>query len=61
MAGFSLSLFYPQAQEAQRIFAALSEGGKVTMPITRTFWAEAFGMFTDRFGVPWMVSGGQSM
>jgi PhnB protein len=58
MKGFSVSLVYPGAEEAKRIFAALADGGQVTMPIDRTFWAEAFGMCTDRFGTPWMVNGG---
>jgi len=56
--GFALSLNYPGAQEARRIFDALSQGGSVTMPMQKTFWAEAFGMLTDRFGTPWMVGGG---
>lgn len=58
MNGFSLSLFYPTADEARRVFDALSSGGKVVMPLGKTFWAEAFGMLTDQFGTPWMVSGG---
>lgn len=58
MGGFSLSLGYDSAQEGQRIFDALSQGGKVTMPMQKTFWAEAFGMLVDRYGTPWMVSGG---
>ena len=58
MKGFSLSLTYPSAEEAKRVFKALSEGGKVTMPVDKTFWAEAFGMLVDRFGTPWMVNGG---
>jgi PhnB protein len=53
--GCSLSLNYPTASAAQKAFAALAEGGKVAMPIDKTFWAAAFGMLTDRFGVPWMV------
>jgi len=57
MKGFSLSLIYPTTAEAKRIFDALSEGGQVTMPLQKTFWAEAFGMLTDRFGTPWMVNG----
>jgi PhnB protein len=60
MNGFSLSLGYPTAAEAQRVFDALADGGKVTMPMSKTFWAEAFGMLTDRFGTPWMVMGGVS-
>ncbi|HEY0887454.1 MAG TPA: VOC family protein [Ramlibacter sp.] len=60
MSGFSLSLAYQSADEARRIFDKLAEGGKVTMPVSKTFWAEAFGMLTDRFGTPWMVMGGVS-
>jgi PhnB protein len=58
MQGFSLALNYPTAEEARQAFATLGEGGKVTMPLARTFWTEAFGMLTDRFGTPWMVGGG---
>jgi PhnB protein len=54
--GCWLSLDYPTAAAAKQVFAALSEGGKITMQIDKTFWASAFGMVTDRFGVPWMVS-----
>jgi len=57
MKGFSLSLNYPKGgDEAKRVFDALAEGGKVTMPLDKTFWAEAFGMLVDRFGTPWMVN-----
>jgi len=44
--------------EAERIFAALAEGGQVSMPIQKTFWAERFGMLVDRYGIPWMVNCG---
>jgi PhnB protein len=57
MQGFALSLNYPTADEARRAFNALASGGKITMPVAKTFWAEAFGMLTDRFGTPWMVGG----
>jgi PhnB protein len=60
MKGFSLALVYPTAAEAKKIFGALSDGGKVTMPMEKTFWAEAFGMLVDRFGTPWMVNGGMA-
>jgi len=60
MKGFSLSLIYPTVSEANRMFAALAEGGQITMPIAKTFWAEAFGMLVDRFGTPWMVNGGMA-
>ena len=56
--GFSLSLAYPTAAEANRIFDALAAGGQVTMPLQKTFYAETFGMLVDRFGTPWMVGGG---
>jgi PhnB protein len=57
MKGFSLSLAYPTVEEAKRVFDKLSDGGKVTMPLAKTFWAEAFGMCVDRFGTHWMVNG----
>ena len=54
--GFSLSLTVADAAQAQRLFAALSEGGQVQVPLGKTFWAPMFGMLTDRFGVGWMLS-----
>lgn len=60
MNGFSLSLNYPTADEGRRVFDALAASGKVHMPMGKTFWAAAFGMLADRFGTPWMVSGGAS-
>jgi PhnB protein len=54
--GFSLSITVPDTAEAERVFAALADGGLVTMPLAKTFWAPQFGMLTDRFGVGWMVS-----
>jgi len=54
--GFSLSLSLPTEAEAQRCFAALGEGGKVAMPLGKTFWSPCFGMVTDRFGLGWMVT-----
>lgn len=53
--GMSLSLTVPTAADAERIFAALSEGGKVEMPLAETFFSPRFGMVADRFGVSWMV------
>ena len=55
MNGFSVSLTYPTADEARRVYAALADGGEARMPIEKTFWTEAFGMLVDRFGTPWMV------
>jgi PhnB protein len=54
--GFSLSLSVRTEAEAERAFAALSNGGQVTMPLAKTFWSPRFGMVTDRFGVAWMVN-----
>jgi PhnB protein len=54
--GFSVSLSVKQASDAERIFQALAENGKVQMPIQETFWAVRFGMLVDRFGIPWMVN-----
>jgi PhnB protein len=53
--GFNLSLTVANEGEAKRTFAALSDGGSVTMPLTKTFWSPCFGMLTDKFGVSWMV------
>ena len=54
--GFSLSITVPDEAEADRVYAALAEGGLATMPLEKTFWAPKFGMLQDRFGVGWMVS-----
>ena len=53
--GISLSLTVPSVADADRLFAALGEGGQVQMPITKTFFSPRFGMVADRFGVSWMV------
>ena len=53
--GFSLSLAVKDEPEADAVFAALGDGGQVTMPLTKTFFAPKFGMLTDRFGMGWMV------
>ena len=53
--GFSLSLTVPNEAEAERLFAALADGGQVQMPLTKTFFFSRFGMVADRFGVPWMI------
>ena len=58
MKGFSVTLNYPTAAGTQPVFDALAQGGKVTMPLQKTFWAEAFGMLSDRFGTPWMINAG---
>ncbi|RVU43520.1 VOC family protein [Lujinxingia sediminis] len=54
--GVSISLQMETPEEAERVFAALADGGQVTMPLEKTFWALRFGMVTDRFGTPWMIN-----
>ncbi|APW39946.1 hypothetical protein RD110_24340 [Rhodoferax koreense] len=53
--GFALSLPTRDPAEAEKFFNALSEGGRVEMPLAKTFFSESFGMLVDRFGVMWMV------
>lgn len=53
--GFSLCITAPSEKEAERIFAAIGQGGKVQMPLDTTFFARRFGRVSDRFGVSWMV------
>ena len=53
--GFSLSIAAPSVAEADRIFAALADGGKVQMLLARTLFSPRFGMVADRFGVFWMI------
>lgn len=53
--GFSLSLTGSDDAEAERLFAALSDGGAVQVPMAPTPFASRLGLVTDRFGVPWMV------
>ncbi|WP_027376414.1 VOC family protein [Kaistella palustris] len=52
----SLSVNTDSREEADRIFTGLSEGGKVTMPLEETFWGAYFGMFTDKFGISWLIN-----
>jgi PhnB protein len=54
--GFGLSITVKDIATADRVFTALSEGGKVTMPLGQTFWSPRFGMLLDRFGVCWMIN-----
>jgi PhnB protein len=53
--GFALSFTVPNEAEADRVFAALGDGGTVQMPLAKTFFSPRFGMVADRFGVSWMV------
>lgn len=54
--GCSISLQVTSVPEAERLYAALSAGGSVQMELQQTFWATRFAMFTDRFGVSWMIN-----
>jgi PhnB protein len=51
-----LSLNFDNAEELEKVFAALSEGARVTMPLQDTFWGARFGMLTDQFGINWMFN-----
>ena len=53
--GFALSIATKTEAEADKLFNALAEGGKVTMPQSKTFFSARFGMLTDKFGVNWMI------
>jgi PhnB protein len=53
--GFALTINAPDTAGADRMFAALADGGQVQMPLAKTFFAPRFGMVTDRFGMLWMI------
>jgi PhnB protein len=53
--GFALSIATKTEAEANKLFTALGDGGKVTMPQTKTFFSPRFGMVADKFGVNWMI------
>jgi len=53
---FSISITTESREETEKIFNGLSDGGKVTMPLAKTFWSEYFGMCADKFGILWMVN-----
>ncbi len=57
MKGVMLALQFDTVAQAEQAWAALLDGGQVTMPMAPTFWAKTFGMLTDRFGVSWAVNG----
>lgn len=56
--GFCMTLGMEDPAEAERVFNALAENGKVNMPLQQTFWAQRFGMLIDQFGIPWMINCG---
>ena len=53
--GIALALSAPSDADAEHIFSALAEGGRVNMPMAETFFSSRFGMCSDKFGVGWMV------
>lgn len=53
---FAVCIATDSKEEADRLFNGLSRDGQVTMPLSNTFWGDYFGMFTDKFGINWMVS-----
>jgi PhnB protein len=59
--GFCLSLSAKDDADAQRLFAAVGEGGEITQPLIKTFFSSSFGMVKDKFGVHWMVVVPQAM
>jgi len=52
---FAISIQTDSEEEAKKLFGKLSEGGKVDMPLTKTFWGSYFGMCHDKYGVSWMI------
>jgi PhnB protein len=61
MKGFRVSIEVKTVNEAKRLFDTLSKSGTVDMPQQKTFWVESFAMLVDRFGTPWMISGGKAL
>jgi PhnB protein len=53
---FSIAIAAGSEAETTKLFNGLSAGGKVTMPLAKVPWATLFGMFTDKFGVSWMIN-----
>ena len=53
---FSISITGDSKDEADKLFNALAQDGKITMPLDHTFWGDYFGMLTDKFGINWMMS-----
>jgi PhnB protein len=57
--GFQVLLNLNDAAAAERIFRELADGGRITVPLQQTFWAERFGAVVDRFGIPWGINCGE--
>jgi PhnB protein len=58
--GFYVAVAFDVPAEAERVFAALADGGQVRMELQETYWAGRFGLLVDRFGVPWMIASGSA-
>jgi PhnB protein len=54
-----VTISFPTVERAKQVFDALSQGGKIEMPMGETFWVESFGSLVDRFGTGWMINGGK--
>ena len=52
----SLSIAGTDGERLKKLWEGLSEGGKVTMPLAKQVWGDEFGMFTDKFGMNWMIN-----
>lgn len=52
----TIALVSTDVSRTEKVFSALAEGGQVTMPLQKTFWSPAYGMLTDKFGVPWQIT-----
>jgi PhnB protein len=59
-AGITVCIQLNDVAASERVYKTMSEGGKITMPLQQTFWSPRFGMFTDRFGIPWMLNCAQA-
>ena len=53
---FSISISGDSREQCDEVFAKLSAGGSTTMPLQETFWGSYYGLWTDRFGINWMVN-----
>ena len=59
-AGITVTIQLNDVASTERVYNAMTEGAKITMPLQQTFWSPRFGMFTDRFGIPWMINCAQA-
>jgi PhnB protein len=57
--GFQIQLNLDDVEAAERVFTQLAQGGRVTVPLQQTFWAQRFGAVVDRFGIPWGINCGE--